>query len=67
MLVKGSALGVGLYSIGIPKDGIIEYETQIKAGKFVVIARGSPDEVSKTKGALSVTKQQGIKEHACCA
>ena len=62
-----SALGAGLYSIGIPKDSIIEYETQIKAGKFVVIAHGSPDEVRKTKGTLAATKHQGMKEHACCA
>ena len=62
-----SALGAGLYSIGIPKDSIIEYETQIKMGKYVVIAHGSPDEVSKTKGTLAVTKHQGMKEHACCA
>src|ERR1700691_1625141 len=40
-----SALGAGLFSIGIPKDSIIEYETQLKAGKFVVIAHGSVEEV----------------------
>jgi len=28
-----SALGAGLYSIGIPKAGFVEYETQLKAGK----------------------------------
>ena len=44
-----SALGAGLYSIGIPKDSIIEYETQIKAGKFAVITHGTSDEASKTK------------------
>ena len=62
-----SALGAGLYSIGIPKDSIIEYETQIKAGKFVVIAHGSTEDVSKTKGTLAATKHAGVKEHACCA
>ena len=62
-----SALGAGLYSIGIPKDSIIEYETQIKAGKFVVITHGSPDEVSKTKDTLAATKHQGMQEHDCCA
>lgn len=61
-----SVLGAGLYSIGIPNDSIIEYETQIKAGKFVVIAHGSPDQVSKTKDTLAATKHQGMKEHACC-
>jgi acetokinase family protein len=31
--------GAGLYRAGIPKDSILNYETQIKAGKFVVIIR----------------------------
>ena len=62
-----SALGAGLYSIGIPQDSIVKYETQVKAGKVVVIAHGSPDEVSKAKGTLAATKHQGIGEHSCCA
>lgn len=62
-----SALGAGLYSIGIPKDSIIEYETHIKSGKFVVIAHGSPDEANKAKSSLGVTKHEGMKAHSCCA
>lgn len=61
-----SALGAGLSSIGIPKDSIIEYETQIKAGNFVVIAHGSSDEVGKSKDSLATTKHQGLKKHSCC-
>ena len=53
--------------MGIPKDSVIEYETQIKAGKFVVITHGSFDEVSKAQEAFAVTRHQGVKEHACCA
>jgi Heat induced stress protein YflT len=48
-----SAFGAGLYSLGIPEDAIIEYETQIKAGKFAVIANGTLDEVSKIEAALA--------------
>ncbi|MDQ2806803.1 MAG: DUF1269 domain-containing protein [Chloroflexota bacterium] len=59
-----SALGAGLYSIGIPKDSIIEYETQIKAGKFVVIVHGSSDDVSRSKGTLALTRHQGLSAHA---
>src|SRR5208283_919329 len=55
-----SALGAGLYSIGIPKDSVIEYETQIKAGKFVVIAHGTPNEVSDAKNTLATTTQQSV-------
>ena len=59
-----SALGAGLYSIGIPKDSIIEYESQIKMGKYVVIAHGSPDEASRVQKAIALTKHQGMKR-AC--
>ena len=62
-----SALGAGLYGIGIPKDSIIEYETHIKSGKFVVIAHGPSDEVTKAKTSLSATKHEGVKAHSCCA
>lgn len=62
-----SALGAGLYSIGIPKDSILEYETKIKMGKYVVISHGSPAEADTTKGVLAATKHQGMKEHSCCA
>jgi hypothetical protein len=36
-----SALGAGLYSIGIPKDSALKYESSIKAGKFLLIAHGT--------------------------
>ena len=62
-----SVLGAALYSIGIPKDGIIEYETHIKAGKFVVIAHGSPAELSQTKATLALTNHRGINEHTLSA
>ena len=39
-----SAIGAAVYSLGIPKDSVIEYETAIKGGKFVVIAHGTAEE-----------------------
>jgi hypothetical protein len=48
-----SALGAGLYSIGIPKKSIIQYETSLKAGKFMLVVHGTPDEVTRAKGILS--------------
>jgi hypothetical protein len=42
VLVGGiSAIGAGLVSLGIPKDSIVEYESALKAGKFVVVAHGT--------------------------
>ena len=46
------AIGAGLYSIGIPKDSIIEYETALKANKFVVVAHGTPEEISRAKHVM---------------
>ena len=31
-----SALGAGLYGMGIPKDSILQYETAVKSGKYVL-------------------------------
>ncbi len=60
-----SALSAGLLSSGIPEASVIEYETQIKAGKYMVITHGAPDQVSKTQETLAATKHQGVQEHAC--
>ncbi|MBM3465037.1 MAG: DUF1269 domain-containing protein [Armatimonadetes bacterium] len=48
-----SALGAALVSIGIPKDSVLQYETEIKASKFLLVAHGTPDEVNKAKDILS--------------
>jgi uncharacterized protein YbcI len=47
-----SALGAGLYSMGIPRDSILKYETALKSGKFVLIYHGTPEEVAKAKDLL---------------
>lgn len=58
-----SALGAGLASIGIPKDSIIHYETSLKAGKFVLVAHGSPEEVKHAKEILSASNVEELHEH----
>ena len=52
-LVGGvSAVGAGLYSIGIPKKSILQYETSLKAGKFMLVVHGTPEEVSRANTIL---------------
>ena len=43
------AIGAGLYSIGIPKDSILQYQTALKANKFMVVAHGTAEEVARAK------------------
>ncbi|MFZ0954720.1 MAG: general stress protein [Candidatus Sulfotelmatobacter sp.] len=49
------ALGAGLYSIGIPKDSVVKYETALKTDQFVVIAHGTAAEVAKAKEIIDST------------
>src|SRR5208283_1589452 len=53
-----SALGAGLYGLGIPKDSILRYETAIKTGRFVLIAHGSPEEIARAQEIISRTSPE---------
>jgi hypothetical protein len=58
-----TALGAGLYSLGVPKDSIVKYETSIKAGKFVLIAHGTADEVEKARRVLQTSGAEEVNLH----
>ena len=47
-----SALGAGLYSIGIPADSILQYESAIKSDKFILVVHGSAEELNKAREIL---------------
>ena len=49
-----SALSAALASIGIPENSVLNYETEIKAGKFLLIAHGTPAEVARAREILGV-------------
>jgi uncharacterized membrane protein len=61
-----SALGAALYSIGIPTDSIVEYETALKSDKFLVMAHSTADDVATARrileatGAIRITAHQGV-------
>jgi uncharacterized membrane protein len=58
-----SAIGAGLYSLGIPKDSIVRYETALKTDKFVLIVHGSKDETTHAKEILNRTKPETLDHH----
>jgi len=59
-----SALGAALYSIGVPKDSVIQYETAVKADSFLVMAHGSAHEVARAKAMLSTLNPSRVDVHA---
>jgi uncharacterized membrane protein len=58
-----TALGAGLYSIGIPKDSIVKYEAAIKSDKFMVVAHGLAEEVQKARDILQTTGADDTAVH----
>ena len=58
-----SALGAGLYSIGIPKDSVLQYETALKSDKYLVIAHGTADEVARAKEILAPLDKVEVAIH----
>jgi uncharacterized membrane protein len=59
-----SALGAGLYSIGIPKDSILQYETQVKNDKLLLVLHGTADEVKRASDLLHRTGAETTAVHA---
>jgi len=58
-----SALGAGLFSIGIPKNSVLDYETALKADKFLVIAHGTADETTRARDILARTGAAKVAVH----
>src|ERR1700679_767063 len=58
-----SAIGAGLFSLGIPKDSIVIYESAVKAGKYVVVAHGTSQDVAKAKDIMSTLKPSKLTDH----
>jgi hypothetical protein len=59
-----SALGAGLYSMGIPKDSIVKYETALKTDQFLLIAHGTAAEVAKAKDIIETTHPAQLALHS---
>lgn len=59
-----SAVGAGLYSIGIPHDSILRFESALKTGKFVLIASGTEPDAAKAQDILRETSPETLESHA---
>ena len=57
------ALGAALYSIGIPKNSVMQYETEVKNGKLLLVVHGTQAEVERAKDILSETHAQTVAVH----
>jgi hypothetical protein len=56
-------LGAALASIGVPKDSVLQYETALKAGEFLVTAHGSDPELARARTILAAAGPSSIELH----
>lgn len=58
-----SALTAALFSIGIPHNSIVQYETAIKSDKFIVIAHGTAGQATQARSILETAGAAQIDVH----
>jgi hypothetical protein len=59
-----SALGAMLYSLGIPKDSVLQYETDLRADHFLVMAHGTGAEAARAEAILGTENPLRLDVHA---
>jgi hypothetical protein len=58
-----SAIGAAFYSIGVPKDSVIQYETALKTDSFLVMAHGPAAEIARAKTILGTVNPTRLDVH----
>ena len=57
------ALAAGLYSLGIPHDSCLQYETAVKSNKFLVVAHGAGDVITSARQILETAGAAHVGVH----
>jgi len=70
-LVAGAAGGAGigalvsaLVAAGVPKDQAIKYQSRLQAGEFLILVRGTADDIARSSEILDSTEQTGLQTHS---
>lgn len=62
-----TAIGAGLYSLGIPKDSVLTYEAALKSNKFILVAHGTAEEAAQARKILHTTQPHSLDTHTTVA
>ena len=57
------ALGAALYSLGIPKNSVLEYETAVKADNFLIAVHGTAEDMTRARAVLQTTSSTRVDTH----
>ena len=59
-----SAIGAGLYGIGIPKNSVVQYETALKTDQFLLIVHGAASELGRARDIIKGTQPIHVTLHS---
>lgn len=64
LLGGSSVIAAALVSLGISNHDVLKYETEIKAGKFMLLVHGSKSQTENARKLLGIhiPKENGVKE-----
>jgi hypothetical protein len=58
-----SAIGAGLFSIGVPKDSLLNYEIALKTDRFLLLVHGRADEAGRAREIIKGTHFAELHTH----
>lgn len=58
-----SAIGAGLYGMGIPEYSVLRYETALKTDKFLLMVHSTAQEADRAHGILESTRPVDVTTH----
>jgi len=58
-----SAVGAGLFSIGVPKDSVIKYDAALKTDKFLIVVHGTHESFETAKHIIEGTEHHSYTLH----
>jgi hypothetical protein len=58
-----SVFGAAIYSLGIPKDSVIQYESAVKADGFLIMVHSSASGIVRAKFVLGTTNPSQLDLH----
>ena len=70
-LIAGAIGGAGVGALvsalvvsGVPKDEALKYQTRIQAGEFLILVRGTADDIARSSEILDRTEHTGLQTHS---
>ena len=59
-----SALGAALYSIGMPRNSVLDYEADVKVDSFLVVGHGTAAEMERARTILHAAAPARLHVHS---